>query len=180
MIKHILKYLKGTTTMGIRYKAAGRVVELKSYSDADYASDEITRRSVSGMVFKFSGAIVWASKQQQSVALSITEAEYIGASEATKDAVWLSRLFSEISPMKTVLLLLVDNASAIKLVKNPTFHKRSKHIDVRAHFVRERVQNGELKIEHIPSEEQVADILTKPIPRIQFQRLREKLGMIEL
>lgn len=179
MVKRILKYLKGTITMGIRYKAAGMAGELESYSDADYASDEATRRSVSGMIFKFSGgAIVWASKRQQSVALSTTEAEYVAASEAAKDSVWLSRLFNEISPLKNVPLL-VDNASAIKLAKNPTFHKRSKHIDVRAHFVRERVQNGELKIEHIPSKEQVADILTKPIPRVQFQRLREKLGMIE-
>lgn len=82
--------------------------------------------------------------------------------------------------MKAVPLLLVDNASVIKLAKNSSFYKRSKHIDVRTHFVRERIQNGELKIEHVPSENQVADILTKPIPRVQFQRLRDKLGMITL
>ncbi|XP_071652413.1 uncharacterized protein [Temnothorax longispinosus] len=179
MVKRILKYLKGTTTMGIKYNAVGVAGELESYSNADYASDEATRRSVSGIVFKFSGgAIVWASKRQQSVALSTTEAEYVAASEAAKDAVWLSRLFNEILPLGNVPLLLVDNASAIKLAKNPSFYKRSKHIDVRAHFVRERVQNGELKIEHISSGEQVADVLTKPIPRVQFQRLHEKLGMV--
>ena len=180
MVKRILKYLKGTTSMGIRYNAAGMTGKLESYCDADYAGDETTRRSVSGIVFKFSGgAIVWASKRQQSVALSTTEAEYVAASEAAKDAVWLSRLFNEISPLESAPLLLVDNASAIKLAKNPTYHKRSKHIDVRAHFVRERIQANELRIEHIPSNEQVADILTKPISRVQFQRLREKLGMVE-
>lgn len=88
MIKRILKYLKGSITMGIKYNAANNIEELESYSDADYASDQATRRSVSGIVFKFSGgAIVWASKRQQCVSLSITEAEYVAASEAAKDAV---------------------------------------------------------------------------------------------
>lgn len=82
--------------------------------------------------------------------------------------------------MEAVPLLLVDNASAMKLAKNSNFYKRSKHIDVHTHFVREQIQNGELRIEHVPSENQVADILTKLIPRVQFQRLRDKLGMITL
>ncbi|KYM94367.1 Copia protein [Cyphomyrmex costatus] len=80
----------------------------------------------------------------------------------------------------TVPILRVDNASAIKLMKNPGFHKRSKHIDVRFHYVRERVQEQQLKIEYIPSEEQVADILTKPVPRVRNERLRRMLGMINI
>lgn len=165
--------------MGIKYRADGVTSELE-YSDADFASDPITRRSVSGVLFKYNGgAIIWSSKRQSSVSLSTMEAEYVAASEAAKDAMWLSRLFNEIAPLSNVPLLLVDNASAVKLSKNPSFYKRSKHIDVFAHFVRERVQNGELRIEHVSSEDQIADILTKPIPRVLFHRLREKLGMVD-
>lgn len=164
--------------MGIHYDAAVMTGELESYSDADYASDQATRRSVSGIVFK------WRShhlgEQTAAKCCPVNYGSRICAvSENAKDAVWLSCLFNEISLMQTVPLLLVDNASAIRLAKNPSFHKRSKHIDVRALFVRERVQNGELKIEHVSSRKQVADILTKPIPRMQSQQLRRKLGMIE-
>lgn len=90
----------------------------------------------------------------------------------------MSRLFNEIAPLKSVPVLLVDNASALKLSKNPEFHKRSKHIDVRFHFVRERVTNGQLIIKQVSSKNQAADILTKPIPRVQFEVLRCMLGMI--
>jgi hypothetical protein len=90
------------------------------------------------------------------------EAEYVAASEAAKDVVWLTRLFNEI---------------ATKLAKNPIFHKRSKHIDIRAHFVRELVEEGKLIIKHIVSKDQVADLLTKPIPSTQFRRLRDKMGL---
>jgi hypothetical protein len=176
-VKRIFKYLRGTSALGIRYDALGNA-QLEAYSDSDFASDPDTRRSVSGIVFKYSGgAIVWASRRLQSVSLSTTEAEYVAASEAAKDVVWLTRLFNEIAPFDATPVLQVDNASAIKLAKNPIFHKRSKHIDVRAHFVRELVEEGKLIIEHIASKDQVADLLTKPIPSTQFRRLRDKIGL---
>ncbi|KMQ87587.1 retrovirus-related pol polyprotein from transposon tnt 1-94 [Lasius niger] len=167
MVKQILRYIKGTAAMGIRYEANRRAYQLEGYSDANYASDPNSRKSVSGILFKYSGgAITWASKRQQSVSLSTLESEYIAASEDAKEAVWLNRLFSEIAPLKTVPVLLVDNAGAIKLAKSPSFHKRSKHIDIRYHFVRERIQKGQIMLEYVPSEEQAADILTKLISRI--------------
>jgi hypothetical protein len=171
-VKRIFKYLRGTSALGIRYDALGNA-QLEAYSDSDFASDPDTRRSVSGIVFKYSGgAIVWAS-----VSLSTTEAEYVAASEAAKDVVWLTRLVNEIAPFDATPVLQVGNASATKLAKNPIFHKRSKHIDVRAHFVRELVEEGKLIIEHIASKDQVADLLTKPIPSTQFRRLRDKMGL---
>ncbi|KAH0815295.1 hypothetical protein GEV33_007494 [Tenebrio molitor] len=109
-VKCIFKYLRGTSTLGIRYDALGNA-QLEAYSDSDFASDPDTRRSVSGIVFKYSGgAIVWASRRQQSVSLSTTEAEYVAASEAAKDVVWLTRLFNEIAPFDATPVLQVDKA----------------------------------------------------------------------
>lgn len=106
-----------------------------------------TRRLFSGILFKFSGgAVTWTSRRQQSVSLSTTEAEYVAASEASKDAIWLAHVYNEIVPLNAVPVLLVDNASAISLMKNPQYHKRTKHINVRYHFMRERVENHELLV----------------------------------
>ena len=177
LVKRIFRYLKGSTDKGIVYKT-GEAGVLHVYSDADYASDPATRRSVSGMVSLYSGgAVSWASQRQKCVSLSTTQAEYIAASEAAKEVVWLSRLYNEIAVLKSVPTLFVDNASAIKLVKNPEFHKRSKHIDVRYYFIRERVNENQLAIEFIGSEFQAADVFTKPMSRVKFDRLCALIGM---
>lgn len=123
------------------------------------------------------GAITWASNRQKCVSLSTTEAEYVAACEAAKEAVWLKRLFEDISPLKSVPTLIVDSTSAMKLSKNPEFHKKSKHIDVRYHYLRDQVVNDRLCMTHVCSEQQVADICTKPIPRVQFCYLRSLIGM---
>jgi len=153
LVKRIFRYLKGSTDKGIVYRAE-KAGLLHVYSDADYASDPVTRRSVSGMVSMYSGgAVSWASQRQKCVSLSTTQAEYnIATSEAAKEVMWLSRLYNEIVILKSVLKLFVDNASAIKLVRNPEFHKCTKHIDVQYHFIRERVNENQLSIEFIDSE----------------------------
>jgi len=180
LVKRIFRYLKGSTDKGIVYQAEEAGL-LHVYSDADYASDPVTRRSVSRMVSMYSGgAVSWASQRQKCVSLSTTQAEYIAASEAAKEVVWLSRLYNEIVILKSVPKLFVDNASAIKLVRNPEFHKRTKHVDVRYHFIRERVNENQLSIEFIGSEFQAADVFTKPMSRIAFDRLCVLIGMRHL
>lgn len=177
-VKRIFKYLKGTTHMGIVYKADHQPDILTAYSDADYAGDIMTRRSCSGMVCKFmDGAITWNSQRQKCVAMSTTEAELIAASEATKEIVWLSRLLCEITTVTEIPVLMVDNMSTLKLVNNPIFHKRSKHIDVRYFFIRDKVEDGSLTVDHIASDEQIADIFTKPLAKDRFQRLRNLLDV---
>ena len=179
-VKRIFKYLKGTVDFGLLYQTKCHPNELKVYSDADYAGDIKTRRSRSGMVSSFSGAAIsWMSQKQKSVVLSTTEAEYVAASEGSKELIWLKHLLSEITDIETPSLL-VDNASAVKLVKNPEYHKRSKHIDVRYHFVREKFLDGELRIQHVPGEMQLADIMTKPLPSVRFKELCALLGLYSL
>ncbi len=178
MVKRIFRYLRGTTGMKIVYQHGEKPGILTTYSDADYAGDIKTRRSTSGIVCVYmGGAISWSSQRQRSVALSTTEAEFVAASEAAKEIIWLSRLLNEITTLVAVPVLKVDNMSALKLVKNPTFHKRSKHIEVRHYFVREKYEEGLLTVEHISGDSQVADIFTKPLQKNRFQCLRPQLGL---
>lgn len=156
--KRILKYLKGTIDLGIIYQGNGDQF-LSGYSDADYAGDVVTRRSTSGFAFLFGGIISWSSERQKSVALSTMESEYISASNAVKELIWLKRLFNELLPDScNEVKFLMDNQSAIRLVKNPEFHKRSKHIDVRYHFIREQYERKEFTLDYVLSNLMVADI----------------------
>lgn len=140
-VKRIMKYLKGTVDHGILYSGNGNG-NLLGYSDADYAGDIMTRRSTSGFAFMYGNGIVsWCSERQKSVSLSTTESEYIAASNAIKELVWLKRILEEmLSNEVEDVKFYMDNQSAIRLVKNPEFHKRSKHIDIRYHFIREKFE----------------------------------------
>jgi len=176
-VKRIYRYLRGTSNFGLLYKSHVQTV-FTVFSDADHAGDEKTRRSTSGMVsINSSAAITWWSRLQHSVAISSTEAEYVAASEAANEVVWLKLLFNELIEYEGTPTMFVDNQSAIKLAQNPQHHRRSKHIDVRYHSIREKVERGVLKLEYIPSSEQIADILTKPLAKTLFTNLRDGLGL---
>lgn len=176
-VKRIFRYLRGTTSLGITYGRSN--TELVGYTDSDYAGDSDTRRSTSGYVFKIGGgAVTWMSQRQKVVALSTTEAEYIAASEATKEAIWLRLLLSGIGVnMDNPIEMRLDNQGSIKLIGNPQFHKRTKHIDVRYHFIREKFENGDIDVSYVPSEDELADILTKGLAKNVFQRLRGEIGV---
>lgn len=119
------------------------------------------------------GPVTWSSKRQRSVALSTTEAEYMAACEATKEIVWLRQLLHDVNiSVDEASKLFVDNQSAIRLIHNPEFHKRTKHIDIRFHFIREQLHNKVIDVQYKCSEEQLADILTKPLLPERFRALR--------
>lgn len=177
-VKRILKYVKSTIDYGIKFDSHVSL-DLDGFSDADYAGDKVTRRSTSGHVFLFgSGVISWCSERQKSVSLSTTESEYIAASGGVKELVWLQRLLREILGKDVGTDFNMDNQSAIRLIKNPEFHKRTKHIDVRYHFIREKFEEGFFNLHYVPSDEQLADIFTKALPKDRFQNLRDLLNIV--
>ena len=180
-LKHLLRYLKGSTKYGILCMKGG-TSECIGFSDADWAGDTNDRKSTSGYVFMLSGgAVSWSSKKQKCVALSTAEAEYIALSSAVQESVWLRQLIKELenSP-ETPTRILEDNQSAIAMTKNPQFHGRAKHIDIRHHFIREQVSRGTVQLKYCPTTEMTADILTKGLSRETFSKLRAKSGVIEL
>lgn len=183
--RHLLRYLAGTRHLGITYGRPStheRIgSEIIGFSDSDYASDPDTRRSRTGYVFILNGgAVSWQSKLQPTVAVSTTEAEYMASAFAAREAIWLGWLLREIwCKADKPIRLLVDNAGAEALAKNPIVSDRSKHFDVQFHFIREKVEEGELLVEHIPTDKQAADGLTKPLDRIAFERCRGFIGMHE-
>lgn len=178
-VKRILKYVKGTMDMGIRFEG-GNDLHFCGYSDADYAGDVTTRRSTSGYVFMFGGSVIsWGSERQKSVALSTTESEYMAASHAVKELVWLRNLLCELQQKKLdAPTFYMDNQSAIRLVKNPEFHKRTKHIDVRYHFIREKFEDGIFKLEYVQTDDQAADIMTKALPKPKHQFFCRLMGVM--
>lgn len=175
-VKRIFRYIKSTKNFGILFSNNCNN-ELIGYSDADYAGDRDTRRSTTGYIFILNGGcIAWSSKRQATVSLSTTEAEFIAASEATKEAIWLRKLLSDLGhPCVGPTSLYVDNQSAIKLSRNPEFHPRSKHIDVRHQFICEKLRNNEIDTRYVKSDDQCADALTKPLCVKKFNELRSKL-----
>lgn len=172
----VLRYLKGTSNYGIKF-GGNTVLEFQAFSDSDFAGDPETRRSTSGEIFKrYGGAILWGSSRQPHCVLSSCEAELLAACAACKSALWLKQLLLELNHPVTPVLY-VDNQSSIKLLTNGQFHKRTKHIDVKYHFVKEHLEQGDLEVKYIPTDQQEADIFTKPLTKVTFQKLRTLCGL---
>ncbi|HEV7737689.1 MAG TPA: reverse transcriptase domain-containing protein, partial [Chlamydiales bacterium] len=174
----VIRYLKKTKeyrlTLGGKHE-----LSLSGYSDSDWAADTDDRRSTSGYAFSLgTGSISWRAKKHSAVASSSTEAEYIAADYAAKEASWLRSLLNEIGfSQEKPTNILCDNTGALALTKDASYHARTKHIDVKHHFIRERVENKEVKFEYIPTNEMVADILTKALPKPKHEKFTRLLGL---
>jgi hypothetical protein len=175
----VYAYLKATPHIAISYRKG--TPSLEGYVDADWVGCLDTRRSTTGYVFTFAGGPVsWSSKRQNIVALSTTEAEYIAAGEAVKEALWLKRFVNDLSFEGyniSSVPVNVDNKSAIALTKNPIGHQRTKHIDARHHFIRDVIEDGHVTIKWISGKDNIADMFTKALPRASFEEFKKRLNL---
>ncbi|KAI3655342.1 hypothetical protein MP638_004426, partial [Amoeboaphelidium occidentale] len=155
-LKRVLRYLKHTTSNKIVY--GSKLHKLHGFADASYASDTDDRKSIGAYVFMSNGgAVSWVSKKQGTVAKSTTEAEYMALSQATSEAIWFRQLMMELKiDQNPQVIIYGDNQGALKLSKNPQFHNRTKHIDIAYHFIRERIELGEIDVKFKPTNEMVA------------------------
>lgn len=179
-VKRIFRYLKGTIHLGILYYGDPRKdLKIIGYSDADFGNDIKDRKSRTGYVFIMGhGAIAWVSGRQPCLAQSTTESELIAANEASREVVWLKRLLNSIGiPQKGPTTIHCDNQSTIRFIKNPVDHKRTKHVDIRFLYVRERVEAKNVEVSYVQTRHQIADLLTKEVPRDTNIRLRGLMGM---
>lgn len=176
-----LRYLKGTEDLKLVYERNphDKVRLFTGYADSDYANNVIDRRSTTGYVFKMfdNCCITWSTKKQNSVASSSTEAEYMALFEAVREAKWLKSLAESINLKVCKTLIYEDNMGCISIAGNSVNHNRTKHIDVRYHFVRERLEDGTIELKHIDTKNQLADTLTKPLTEEKFLNSRDNFGL---
>lgn len=179
MLKRVLRYIKGTIDLSLVFERNKNDVIIVGYVDSDWGGDLVDRRSTAGFVFKIFGSPVsWCTRKQPSVALSSTEAEYMALSMATAEACWLKQLITDFFINVEYVLIYEDNQSSIKVAKNPVLHKRMKHIDIKHHFIREKIVEGLIKLSYVETSEQVADLLTKPLSSPTFVKLRGYLNLM--
>ncbi|GJS86258.1 hypothetical protein Tco_0752799 [Tanacetum coccineum] len=178
-VKRIFRYIKGTKHLRLWYPK-GTNIEIVVYADFDYAGDYVDRKSTSG-IYTFVGCCLtsWFSKKQTALAISTTEAEYVSDEKACQQALWMKQALIDYDIRFDNVLIMCDNKGATDLCKNPVQHSRTNHIEIRHHFLRDNVWKGHISIEKVPSVDNIADILNKPLKRELFNYLRLGLGMME-
>jgi hypothetical protein len=175
--KRILRYLKGTTNTGLCFDGS-LPLKLVGYCDADWGSHKEDRKSIIGYVYLICGvAISWKSKVHSSVALSTCEAEYVAISEAVKELLWIKQLFQELGIQIEIPLLFTDNQSAQFTATNEALSQRTKHIDIRHHFIKDYIQKRAFVLEHIPTGLNIADGMTKALCKQTFEKNLTGLGV---
>lgn len=183
--KLVLKYLKGTLNFGIVMNLENGLkrfrekqgIAIETFTDADYANEK-DRKSITGFVTQLCGQFISGKSWKQSIlAESTTEAELIAANTGSHDAVWLKQLLEELQLKIGEALIRIDNRGALEIAKHPTNHKRTKQIDVRFLKIREYVENGTLQVESVPSADNVADIMTKPLVKVVFEKHRNNMSV---
>ena len=178
-VKRIFRYLKGTRELWLSY--GSREIELEGYADADGSMME-DRKAVSGYAFIINGgAVSWSAKSQEIISLSTTESEYVAATYAAKEALWLRSLIYEVfGKSLPPTTLFSDNQSAIALAKEHQYHARTKHIDIRFHFIRWIIEEGKVRLVYCPTKDMVADVFTKALPSPKVKHFASALGLVHI
>jgi hypothetical protein len=178
-VKRILRYLVATPCFGISYPK-GPTFDLIEYSDSNYAGCKIDRKSTSGTCqFLGRSLVSWSSKKQTYVVLSTAEAKYVVAGQCCAQLLWMRQTLRDFGNNLSKVPLLCDNESAIRMADNPVEHSRTKHIDMRHHSLRDHQQKGDIEVYHINTENQLADIFTKPLDEKTFCRLHSELNVLD-
>ncbi|KAK6163846.1 hypothetical protein DH2020_000710 [Rehmannia glutinosa] len=181
--KRILRYskvLKVCQEVGLWYPKEGGF-KLIGYSDSDYAGCRVDRKSTSGTCQMLGNRLVsWFSKKQNSIATSIDEAEYIAAGSCCAQVLWMRQQLRDYEIEEKEIPIMCDNTSSNAITQNPVLHSRTKHIDVRYHFIRDHVEKKDITLEYISTDKQLADIFTKPLCESRFEELKHAPGLIEL
>ena len=176
--KRVLRYIQGSINFGIMFER-NVMPKLFGFCDSDWGGSVDDSKSTSGYAFTLgTGIFSWQSKKQKTVALSTAEAEYVSASLATSQAIWLRSIMEDFGEKQgEPTPILCDNKSAIAMAKNPVFHNRTKHIARKHHFIRDVVEDTQIDIVYCKTEEQIADIFTKALPKDKFEYFRGLLGV---
>ena len=181
LLKQVLRYIKGTIDSKLYFRKSKNNLKLVAYSDADWASSE-DRRSTTGYLFCLSDvgpSISWKSRKQPTIALSTCEAEYMALTETTQEAIYLKQVILDLKGAVDILVepveLFGDNQGSLALIKNPVKHNRTKHIDIKYHFIRDYYTRNIININYVETEENIADAMTKPMSKIKLNKFRKSL-----
>ena len=171
--------MKGTPKFGLWYDSSNDFT-LSGYIDVDWEGSMDDKKSTSGGAFFLGGRLVsWLSKKQNCISQSTAEAEYVAAANNCNQIVWMKQMLKDIGiKFEAHIILHCDNTSTVSLSKNPVLHSKTKHIEIKYHVVREKVEKKEIRLEYISTKEQIVDIFTKPLPKDTFEYLRGMLGVI--
>lgn len=180
--KRVLRYLKKTINFGLVFKRSfDKRYCLEAFADADWGNDPTDRKSFSGFVIKLgSNTINWECRKQRTVALSSTEAEYLSMSDCCKDILFLCNFLKELTEWKLLCKLRNDNMSAIKLLESKECHKRTKHIDIRYHFMKDLISRDVLTVVYLQTDHMIADILTKALSSVKHNQFMNDLNVISM
>jgi hypothetical protein len=179
-VKRIIRYVNDTLLHGIWYSRETNLV-VAGYSDADWAGNADDRKSTSGGCFYVGNNLVaWMSRKQSSISLSTAEVEYIAAGSYCTQLLWMKKLLCDYGFVQETMIINYDNTSAINISKNPVQHSRTKHIDIRHHFIRDLVESRVVSLSFIPTDNQLADILTKPFDGSRLESLRKAIGVCDM
>lgn len=179
-VKRIIKYVNGTLEYRIWF-TMNTNADIAGYTDANWAGSVDDCKSTSGGCFYIGNNLVaWHSKKQNAISLSTAEVEYIAASSCCAQLMWMKQMLSDYGLEQNVMTLFCDNMSAISIFKNPVQHSHTKNIDIRYHFIRDLVEGRVISLEHITTDNQLANLFTKPLDALRFEFLRKSLGVCSL
>ena len=174
-----LKYIKGTLDYKLHLGEVALDQSIVGYSDSDYACDADRKSTTGYCFFVYNGLVSWKSKKQVTVTTSTCEAEYMALSDAAKEGIWTRMFVSALKQPHDInaVLLYGDNYGSLQTTNAHSHHKRMKHIDIKYHFIREKIQEKKIQVSHVSTHHQIADIFTKPLTKIKFEDFRKQLGV---